>query len=167
MFLKSVFPKLPNFCALHFYGWKWNGWQFISFLTQFLSQIKEKLLQLTDKRKEMIDKWEDRWEWLRLGKTLTFCRPHPLTSSKLNVYLCVCVCSNSPGGASVLKGCRCGRVMVAGSGTVPVQQRDRSECRWGGEAHQTPWSFWKICCHLGGTLLCTGAADHGLILSLS
>ncbi|XP_061545741.1 spectrin beta chain, non-erythrocytic 1-like isoform X2 [Phycodurus eques] len=29
-------------------------------------QIKEKLLQLTDKRKEMIDKWEDRWEWLRL-----------------------------------------------------------------------------------------------------
>ncbi|XP_058495768.1 spectrin beta chain, non-erythrocytic 1-like isoform X2 [Solea solea] len=28
--------------------------------------IKEKLLQLTDKRKEMIDKWEDRWEWLRL-----------------------------------------------------------------------------------------------------
>lgn len=35
----------------------------------FLSQIKEKLLQLTDKRKEMIDKWEDRWEWLRLSKT--------------------------------------------------------------------------------------------------
>lgn len=32
------------------------------------SQIKEKLLQLTDKRKEMIDKWEDRWEWLRLGR---------------------------------------------------------------------------------------------------
>lgn len=31
-------------------------------------QIKEKLLQLTDKRKDMIDKWEDRWEWLRLGK---------------------------------------------------------------------------------------------------
>lgn len=31
------------------------------------SQIKEKLLQLTDKRKDMIDKWEDRWEWLRLG----------------------------------------------------------------------------------------------------
>ncbi|XP_061693989.1 spectrin beta chain, non-erythrocytic 1 isoform X4 [Syngnathoides biaculeatus] len=30
------------------------------------AQIKEKLLQLTDKRKEMIDKWEDRWEWLRL-----------------------------------------------------------------------------------------------------
>ncbi|KAG7232769.1 hypothetical protein INR49_008125 [Caranx melampygus] len=27
---------------------------------------QEKLLQLTDKRKEMIDKWEDRWEWLRL-----------------------------------------------------------------------------------------------------
>lgn len=33
-----------------------------------LVQIKEKLLQLTDKRKEMIDKWEDRWEWLRLSK---------------------------------------------------------------------------------------------------
>ncbi|XP_026211845.1 spectrin beta chain, non-erythrocytic 1-like isoform X2 [Anabas testudineus] len=27
---------------------------------------KERLLQLTDKRKDMIDKWEDRWEWLRL-----------------------------------------------------------------------------------------------------
>ena len=34
-------------------------------------QIKEKLLQLTDKRKEMIDKWEDRWEWLRLSKIYT------------------------------------------------------------------------------------------------
>lgn len=31
-------------------------------------KIKEKLLQLTEKRKEMIDKWEDRWEWLRLSK---------------------------------------------------------------------------------------------------
>ncbi|XP_061626995.1 spectrin beta chain, non-erythrocytic 1-like isoform X2 [Phyllopteryx taeniolatus] len=31
-------------------------------------EIKEKLLQLTDKRKDMIDKWEDRWEWLQLGK---------------------------------------------------------------------------------------------------
>uniref|UniRef100_A0A6Q2X602 Spectrin beta chain n=1 Tax=Esox lucius TaxID=8010 RepID=A0A6Q2X602_ESOLU len=31
-----------------------------------LEEIKEKLLQLTDKRKDMIDKWEDRWEWLRL-----------------------------------------------------------------------------------------------------
>uniref|UniRef100_A0A7N8XFA4 Spectrin beta chain n=1 Tax=Mastacembelus armatus TaxID=205130 RepID=A0A7N8XFA4_9TELE len=29
-------------------------------------EIKERLLQLTDKRKDMIDKWEDRWEWLRL-----------------------------------------------------------------------------------------------------
>ncbi|XP_062303867.1 spectrin beta chain, non-erythrocytic 1-like isoform X1 [Osmerus eperlanus] len=29
-------------------------------------EIKDKLLQLTDKRKDMIDKWEDRWEWLRL-----------------------------------------------------------------------------------------------------
>lgn len=34
------------------------------------SQIKEKLLQLTEKRKEMIDKWEDRWEWLRLSKDI-------------------------------------------------------------------------------------------------
>ena len=34
----------------------------------FRFQIKEKLLQLTDKRKDMIDKWEDRWEWLRLGE---------------------------------------------------------------------------------------------------
>jgi len=33
-------------------------------------EIKEKLLQLTEKRKEMIDKWEDRWEWLRLSKDL-------------------------------------------------------------------------------------------------
>lgn len=36
------------------------------------AQIKEKLLQLTDKRKDMIDKWEDRWEWLRLSKTALF-----------------------------------------------------------------------------------------------
>ncbi|KAF6106425.1 spectrin beta, non-erythrocytic 1 [Phyllostomus discolor] len=33
-------------------------------------EIKEKLLQLTEKRKEMIDKWEDRWEWLRLSKDI-------------------------------------------------------------------------------------------------
>uniref|UniRef100_A0A3P9P893 Pleckstrin homology domain-containing protein n=1 Tax=Poecilia reticulata TaxID=8081 RepID=A0A3P9P893_POERE len=37
-------------------------------------EIKEKLLQLTDKRKEMIDKWEDRWEWLRLGEVHQFSR---------------------------------------------------------------------------------------------
>lgn len=36
----------------------------------FFLQIKEKLLQLTEKRKEMIDKWEDRWEWLRLSKDI-------------------------------------------------------------------------------------------------
>lgn len=36
------------------------------------SQIKEKLLQLTEKRKEMIDKWEDRWEWLRLSKDISW-----------------------------------------------------------------------------------------------
>lgn len=46
---------------------KWL-WRFILVVTVCV-QIKEKLLQLTDKRKEMIDKWEDRWEWLRLSKT--------------------------------------------------------------------------------------------------
>lgn len=50
---------------------KWL-WRFILAVTVCV-QIKEKLLQLTDKRKEMIDKWEDRWEWLRLSKT----RPLP------------------------------------------------------------------------------------------
>lgn len=44
-------------------------------------QIKEKLLQLTDKRKEMIDKWEDRWEWLRLSKP----HPHPGSIQVLQV----------------------------------------------------------------------------------
>ena len=39
----------------------------------FIFQIKEKLLQLTDKRKDMIDKWEDRWEWLRLGNSIKSC----------------------------------------------------------------------------------------------
>lgn len=39
----------------------------------FNFQIKEKLLQLTDKRKDMIDKWEDRWEWLRLGNSIKSC----------------------------------------------------------------------------------------------
>ncbi|XP_029454757.1 spectrin beta chain, erythrocytic [Rhinatrema bivittatum] len=29
-------------------------------------EIKEKLLQLTEKRIEMIDKWDKRWDWLRL-----------------------------------------------------------------------------------------------------
>uniref|UniRef100_A0A3Q1KAL3 Spectrin beta chain n=1 Tax=Anabas testudineus TaxID=64144 RepID=A0A3Q1KAL3_ANATE len=32
----------------------------------YASEEVETLLQLTDKRKDMIDKWEDRWEWLRL-----------------------------------------------------------------------------------------------------
>lgn len=46
---------------------------FLVYMTTFVipvfsPQIKEKLLQLTDKRKEMIDKWENRWEWLRLGE---------------------------------------------------------------------------------------------------
>ncbi|XP_066550926.1 spectrin beta chain, erythrocytic isoform X2 [Amia ocellicauda] len=29
-------------------------------------EIKEKLIQLTEKKKEMITKWDDRWDWLRL-----------------------------------------------------------------------------------------------------
>lgn len=29
-------------------------------------QIQEKLLQLTEKREEMMLKWDDRWDWLRL-----------------------------------------------------------------------------------------------------
>ncbi|XP_034722317.1 spectrin beta chain, non-erythrocytic 1-like, partial [Etheostoma cragini] len=46
-------------------------------------EIKEKLLQLTDKRKDMIDKWEDRWEWLRLSLPVYGGHP-PLTG--LPVY---------------------------------------------------------------------------------
>uniref|UniRef100_A0A3Q3EWJ8 Spectrin beta chain n=1 Tax=Labrus bergylta TaxID=56723 RepID=A0A3Q3EWJ8_9LABR len=30
------------------------------------AEIKEKLVQLTEKRKEMMFKWDDRWDWLRL-----------------------------------------------------------------------------------------------------
>ncbi|KAM9777423.1 spectrin beta chain, erythrocytic [Neosynchiropus ocellatus] len=30
------------------------------------AEIQQKLLQLTDKRKEMMFKWDDRWDWLRL-----------------------------------------------------------------------------------------------------
>uniref|UniRef100_A0AAQ6ALL5 Spectrin beta chain n=1 Tax=Amphiprion ocellaris TaxID=80972 RepID=A0AAQ6ALL5_AMPOC len=30
------------------------------------AEIKEKLMQLMDKRKEMMFKWDDRWDWLRL-----------------------------------------------------------------------------------------------------
>ncbi|XP_043118343.1 spectrin beta chain, erythrocytic isoform X1 [Puntigrus tetrazona] len=30
------------------------------------AEIKEKLMQLTEKRKEMMLKWDERWEWLRL-----------------------------------------------------------------------------------------------------
>ncbi|XP_078720706.1 spectrin beta chain, non-erythrocytic 1-like isoform X1 [Lampetra fluviatilis] len=30
------------------------------------AEINEKLIELTEKRKEMIDKWEERWEWLKL-----------------------------------------------------------------------------------------------------
>lgn len=48
-------------------------------------QIKEKLLQLTEKRKEMIDKWEDRWEWLRLSKDV------------LHLSLCSSRCSQKAG----------------------------------------------------------------------
>ncbi|XP_066467623.1 spectrin beta chain, erythrocytic isoform X1 [Tiliqua scincoides] len=30
------------------------------------AEVKEKLVQLTDKRKEMMEKWDRRWDWLRL-----------------------------------------------------------------------------------------------------
>lgn len=51
-------------------------------------QIKEKLLQLTEKRKEMIDKWEDRWEWLRLSKdTLGFLLGWAVSNSLLWAFL--------------------------------------------------------------------------------
>uniref|UniRef100_A0A673NJF8 Spectrin beta chain, non-erythrocytic 1-like n=1 Tax=Sinocyclocheilus rhinocerous TaxID=307959 RepID=A0A673NJF8_9TELE len=43
-------------------------------------EIKEKLLQLTDKRKDMIDKWEDRWEWLRLMPERSSKEPSPIPS---------------------------------------------------------------------------------------
>jgi len=32
-------------------------------------QIKEKLMHLVEKRKEMMLKWDDRWDWLRLCKS--------------------------------------------------------------------------------------------------
>lgn len=54
-----------------------------------LSQIKEKLLQLTEKRKEMIDKWEDRWEWLRLSKDILGFSLSALFAFLLNVCECV------------------------------------------------------------------------------
>lgn len=54
----------------------------------FSSQIKEKLLQLTDKRKEMIDKWEDRWEWLRLSKDVPDLCSFPIhTGNREFIYL--------------------------------------------------------------------------------
>lgn len=46
-----------------------------------LPQIKEKLLQLTDKRKDMIDKWEDRWEWLRLSEYQSYTEINNNTNS--------------------------------------------------------------------------------------
>ena len=53
-------------------------------------QIKEKLLQLTEKRKEMIDKWEDRWEWLRLSKdVLGFLLGRAIANSLFTVFLSV------------------------------------------------------------------------------
>lgn len=54
----------------HEYIWNLLVFLFIYIFSSnvFFPQIKERLLQLTDKRKDMIDKWEDRWEWLRLGE---------------------------------------------------------------------------------------------------
>lgn len=125
----------------------------------FPLQIKEKLLQLTDKRKEMIDKWEDRWEWLRLGKNIWLDRVGVLPQSGLT-WKCV----SSSGGAPVLQGRRGGRGVATGSRALPVQQGDRAERGRGGEAHQTPRGLREVGRHLGGALLCAGEADHGVSL---
>lgn len=41
-------------------GTDWNA------TFDWFGQIKEKLQQLSEKRKEMMFKWDDRWDWLRL-----------------------------------------------------------------------------------------------------
>lgn len=78
---------------------------------------------------------------------------HSLTSSP--------VLPLSPGGAPVLPGRRCGRGLAAGSGAVPVQQGDGTECGRGGETHQASRGLREVGRHLGGTLLGPGEADHG------
>ncbi|RXM98217.1 Spectrin beta chain, erythrocytic [Acipenser ruthenus] len=40
---------------------------------QASQEIKEKLIQLTEKKKEMLVKWDDRWDWLRLCEFCLYC----------------------------------------------------------------------------------------------
>lgn len=65
------------------------------------------------------------------------------------------------GGPSVLKGCQRGRGLAARTGAILVQPRNRPECGRGGEAHQTPRGFWKVCSNLGREVLCPREADDG------
>ena len=63
-----------------------------------LLQIREKLLQLMDKKQEMMTKWDDRWDWLRLCESDLLPSPslhlpppvhpslHPLLSLALSVH---------------------------------------------------------------------------------
>lgn len=53
---------------------------------EFCGQIKEKLQQLSEKRKEMMFKWDDRWDWLRL-REFTF---HSDQTNKLNTAVSHC-----------------------------------------------------------------------------
>lgn len=65
------------------------------------------------------------------------------------------------GGPPVLTGRQRGRGLAARTGAIPIQPRNRPECGWGGEAHQAPWGFWKVCSNLGREVLCPGKADDG------
>lgn len=56
------------------------------------SEIEKKLIKLTTERAEMMRRWEDRWEYLQLSKTLTFCRFFfNYTSCRTCVYVPRCV----------------------------------------------------------------------------
>lgn len=107
----------------------------------------------------MIDKWEDRWEWLRLGKCLHAVQ-FIVRGERVDLGL-RCGFASSAGGAPVLAGRRCGRGVAAGTGALPVQQGDGAERGRGGETHQTPRGLREVGRHLGGTLRCAGEADHG------
>lgn len=104
----------------------------------------------------MIDKWEDRWEWLRLGKDIRSDQEGVLLQPDLT-WKCV----SSSGGAPVLQGRGGGGGVAVGAGALPVQQGDRAERGRGGEAHQTPRGLREVGRHLGGALLRAGEADHG------
>lgn len=132
-------------------------------------QIKEKLLQLTLKRKDMIDKWEDRWECLRLGRCR---RSHvvPLACRGAIVTLSLrtdpptphpTLLPNSPGGAAVLPGRRRGRGLASGPGVVPVRPGDGPKRGRGGEAPQTTRSLREVRRHLGGAILSAGTPHRG------